>query len=435
MKIVIRVLLLVCVAAAGYWLWHHFTSTGQTAVAFQTAPVKRGTLAATVSATGTLEPRDVVDVGAQVNGTIMSFGTDALGHTVDYDSPVNKGTVLATIDPSNYAAQAAVAQASLAQAQANVEVAQARLAQYQAAFVDAQADWRRAEKMGPSGDALSVTQYDAYKSTYDQAKANVALGAASLVQARKAVDAAKATLNDAKITLGYCTITSPVKGVVIDRRVDIGQTVASSFSTPSLFLIAKSLEKIQVWTSVNEADIGRIAKGDAATFTVDAFPGRVFHGVVSQIRLNATMVQNVVTYTVVVDTDNPGGVLLPYLTAQTDFLVAQRKNVLMVPNAALRWVPRSSEIQPVVAAGQPKNASSLKPRSGSATGTVWVPSGRYVRPIKVSVGLANNYDTQIDSPEIKPGLLVVVGERQNTRSAAGATNPFIPQPFKHTKKN
>ncbi len=423
-NMITTVVILLIVAISGYWVWQHLAAASSQQVVFQTAPVKEGTLAATVSATGTLEPRDVVDVGAQVNGTIIAFGKDANGHTVNYDSPVNKGTVLARIDPSNYKAQVALARASLEEAQANVEVAQAKLEQYQAAYMDARADWLRAEKLGASGTALAITQYDAYKSTYDQAKANVALGQASLVQAQKAVDAAKATLNNAEITLAYCTITSPVKGVVIDRRVDIGETVASSFNTPSLFLLAKNLEKIQVWASVNEADIGRIKVGDPATFTVDAFPGRVFHGVVSQVRLNATMVQNVVTYTVVVDTDNPGGKLLPYLTAQTDFLVARRKNVLMVPNAALRWVPLASEILP----------ATKVPKAVVNKGTIWVTAGRYVRPIQVTVGLANNYDTQIESPEIKPGMRVVIGERSRQRSVSSGTNPFLPQPFKHKSK-
>ena len=432
------VVILLIVAILGYWAYQHFATASSQQVAYQTAPVKEGTLAATVSATGTLEPRDVVDVGAQVNGTIIAFGKDATGHTVNYDSPVNKGTVLARIDPSNYQAQVALAQASLEESQANVKVAQAKLEQYQAAYVDARADWLRAEKLGASGTALAITQYDGYKSTYDQAKANVALGRASLVQVQKAVDAAKAALNNAEITLAYCTITSPVKGVVIDRRVDIGETVASSFNTPSLFLLAKNLEKIQVWASVNEADIGRIKVGDPATFTVDAFPGKVFHGVVSQVRLNATMVQNVVTYTVVVDTDNPGGKLLPYLTAQTDFLVARRENVMMVPNAALRWVPLASEILPAGASatvGQHSSATSRAATSAANQGTIWVTAGRYVRPITVTVGLANNYDTQIESPEVKPGMLVVIGERSHHSTVSGGTNPFLPQPFKHKSKS
>jgi HlyD family secretion protein len=136
------------------------------------------------------------------------------------------------------------------------------------------------------------------------------------------------------------------------------------------------------------------------------------------------MVQNVVTYTVVVDTDNPGGKLLPYLTAQTDFLVARRKNVLMVPNAALRWVPLASEILP----------ATKVPKAVVNKGTIWVTAGRYVRPIQVTVGLANNYDTQIESPEIKPGMRVVIGERSRQRSVSSGTNPFLPQPFKHKSK-
>lgn len=417
----------------GYWAWQHFAAASGQQVIYQTAAVRQGTLTATVSATGTLEPREVVDVGAQVSGRIIAFGKDANGHTVTYDSPVNKGTVLARIDPANYQAQVASAKASLEAVQATVDVAQAKLEQYQAAYMDARADWLRAEKLGASGTALAITQYDAYKSTYDQAKANVALGQASLVQTQKAVDAAKATLNNAEITLAYCTVTSPVKGVVIDRRVEIGETVASSFNTPSLFLLAKNLEKIQVWASVNEADIGRIKVGGPATFTVDAFPGKVFHGVVSQVRLNATMVQNVVTYTVVVDTDNPGGKLLPYLTAQTDFLVARRKNVLMVPNAALRWVPLASEVLPAgTHAAQHFDATA--PTTAANRGTVWVTAGRYVRPIRVTVGLSNNYDTQIESPEIRTGMPVVVGERARPRTVSSGSNPFLPQPFKHKSK-
>ena len=427
------VVILLIVAILGYLAWQHFAAASSQQVAYQTAAVRQGTLAATVSATGTLEPREVVDVGAQVNGRIIAFGKDANGHTVTYDSPVNKGTVLARIDPANYQAQVALAKASLEAVQATVDVAQAKLEQYQAAYMDARADWLRAEKLGASGTALAITQYDAYKSIYDQAKANVALGQASLVQAQKAVDAAKATLNNAEITLAYCTVTSPVKGVVIDRRVDIGQTVASSFNTPSLFLLAKNLEKIQVWASVNEADIGRIKVGGPATFTVDAFPGMVFHGVVSQIRLNATMVQNVVTYTVVVDTDNPGGKLLPYLTAQTDFLVARRKNVLMVPNAALRWVPLASEVLPA-GTHAARHSAATAPTTAANRGTVWVTAGRYVRPIQVTVGLANNYDTQIESPEIKPGMAVVIGERARHRTVSSGSNPFLPQPFKHKSK-
>src|SRR5205823_11154354 len=151
----------------------------------------------------------------------------------------------------------------------------------------------------------------------------------------------KAALKNAEINLAYCTITSPVKGVIVDRRVNIGQTVVSSLNAPSLFLIAKDLKRLQVWASVNEADIGNIRSGQQVTFTVDAYPGRTFKGTVApdQPRLNASMTQNVVTYTVVVTTRNDDGKLKPYLTANVNFEVSKHENVLLVPNAALRWKP------------------------------------------------------------------------------------------------
>ena len=437
MKSIIKwVVILLIIAVAGWWASRFFAKGTNSDAQFVTAAVRKGNLSATVSVTGTVEPRNVVDVGAQVSGTIVKFGTDADGHEVDYDSPVNKGTVLAIIDPANYAARVDSDKAALAEAQANVAVAKAKYQTYVAAYEDAAADWKRAQKLGDQGMALPVTQYDSYKSTYLQAKANLALGKASIVQAQMAVNVAKATLKHDEITLSYCTITSPVKGVVIDRDVDIGQTVASSFNTPSLFLLAENLKKIQVWASVNEADIGRIKKGQPVTFTVDALPGKVFHGVVSQVRLNATVVQNVVTYTVVIDTNNANGELLPYLTAQAEVLVAQKKNVLMVPNAALRWVPLQSQIAPGAA---PEKHSSTG--SGGSTlltqtptGTLWIADGKYVRPVVVHTGLSNNYFTQIISKKIKPGMQVVIGDVSHSAShGSGAVNPFIPQPFKHKK--
>ena len=437
MKSIIKwVVILLIIAVAGWWASRFFAKGTNSDAQFLTAAVRKGNLSATVSVTGTVEPRNVVDVGAQVSGTIVKFGTDADGHEVDYDSPVNKGTVLAIIDPANYAARVDSDKAALAEAQANVAVAKAKYQTYVAAYEDAAADWKRAQKLGDQGMALPVTQYDSYKSTYLQAKANLVLGKASIVQAQMAVNVAKATLKNDEITLSYCTITSPVKGVVIDRDVDIGQTVASSFNTPSLFLLAENLKKIQVWASVNEADIGRIKKGQSVTFTVDALPGKVFHGVVSQVRLNATVVQNVVTYTVVIDTNNANGELLPYLTAQAEVLVAQEKNVLMVPNAALRWVPLQSQIAPGAA---PEKHSSTG--SGGSTlltqtptGTLWIADGKFVRPLVVHTGLSNNYFTQIISKKIKPGIQVVIGDVSHSAShGSGAVNPFIPQPFKHKK--
>ncbi len=429
--------ILLVIVLVGWGASHWLSGTKNSLAAFVTASVRKGNLSATVSVTGTVEPRNVVDVGAQVSGTIVKFGTDANGHQVDYDSPVNKGTVLAIIDPANYAARVASDKAALSEAMANVAVARAKYQTYVAAYDDALADWKRAQKLGDQGMALPVTQYDSYKSTYLQSKANLALGKASIQQAQMAVKVSQAMLKNDEITLSYCTIVSPVKGVVIDRDVDIGQTVASSFNTPSLFLLAENLKKIQVWASVNEADIGKIHTGQPVTFTVDALPGKIFHGVVSQVRLNATVVQNVVTYTVVIDTNNADGKLLPYLTAQAEVLVAQKKNVLIVPNAALRWVPLKSQIAPNAVAPRPRQASmqsTVSLLSQAATGTLWISDGKFVRPMVVRTGLSNNYYTQVISAQLRTGMKVVIGDAQSrTSPGSGAVNPFIPQPFKHKK--
>ena len=181
---------------------------------------------------------------------------------------------------------------------------------------------------------------------YEIAQANVAVGEAAIVQSRNAVAQAQATLQRGQRNLSYCTIKSPVKGVIIDRRVNIGQTVVSSLNAPSLFLIAKDLKRMQVWVSVNEADVGSIHPGQPVSFTVDAYPGKIFRGEVGKIRLNATMTQNVVTYTVEVITDNSSGKLLPYLTANAQFELSQHNNVLLVPNAALRWCPQPEQVTP-----------------------------------------------------------------------------------------
>jgi HlyD family secretion protein len=332
--------LVVALGAAAWWFW---SGNGQANASFRTAQVIRGDLAATISATGTVQPEEVVDVGAQVAGKIVSFGKDKDGKMVDYGSVVGAGTILAQIDDALYAAEVSQVKAQVAQAQANVKRAEADLGQLKAKLFQAERDWQRAKKLGPS-DALSQSDYDAALSAYEVAKANLKVGEAAVVQAKDAVAQAQANLRRASQNLDYCTIKSPVKGVIIDRRVNIGQTVVASLNAPSLFLIAKDLTRLQVWASVNEADIGNIRPGQPVVFTVDAHPGETFHGEVGKVRLNATMTQNVVTYTVEVNTDNSDGRLIPYLTANLKFLVAERRDVLMVPNAALRWLPQPDQV-------------------------------------------------------------------------------------------
>ena len=243
------------------------------------------------------------------------------------------GDLLVKVDDSVYRVQ-------YNQADANLAHAKADLGELQAHQVQCEAEWKRADALRPK-QAIADTDYDLDVANYKAAVANVKVGLATIKQC-------EAALAMAKRNLDYCTITSPVKGVVIDRRVNVGQTVVSAMSVSSLFLIAKDLTRMQVWASVNEADIGRIRKGMPVTFTVDAYPNETFKGTVYQIRMNATMNQNVVTYTVVVDTENPDLRLYPYLTANVSFQVERHDNVLKVPNGALALEPAAANGGPGV---------------------------------------------------------------------------------------
>jgi HlyD family secretion protein len=240
---------------------------------FRTARVTRGDLLVSISATGTVEPEEVINVGAQVAGQIVSFGKDSQGKMVDYGSSVREGTVLAKIDDSLHTAEAAQAEAQVELAKAGIQRAEADLEQMRAKLYQAERDWLRAQKLGPS-EALSQATYDAYKSAYEMALANVAVGKAAVLQAKASLAQAEAAYARARRNVDYCTIKSPVSGVVIDRRVNIGQTVVASLNAPSLFLLAKDLKRMQVWVAVNEADIGKIRPGQPVSFTVDAFPVR-----------------------------------------------------------------------------------------------------------------------------------------------------------------
>ncbi len=432
-KWIVLIVIVVIVAAAGGWYLRHSRGDG---VVFRTVPVERGDITATISATGTLEPEEVVDVGAQLSGTLDYFGKDIhkSGKLVDYGSEVDEGEVLAHIDDSLYAANVASAQAQVEQARANVQKAKADLAQDKAKLFQAANDWKRAQSAGVNA-GLSQSDIDQYQANYDVAVANVADGQAAILQAQTGQAQYEAALEYAKKNLSYCTIVSPVKGTIIDRRVNIGQTVASAMSTPSLFLVAKDLKRIQVWASVNEADIGNIHPGQAVTFTVDAYPGRTFQAEVGQVRLNASMTQNVVTYTVEVNTDNLDGKLLPYMTANLLFQLDHHSNVLLVPNSALRWTPTEDEVAPDVRQAQADSAESpeppptTRPINESAAhqhGSVWIKDGQYVRPLRVKIGLTDGLNSEIESDQLDEGKLVVVGEVE-AGAEGGARNPFLPQ--------
>jgi HlyD family secretion protein len=306
--------------------------------------------------------------------------------------------VLAKIDDSVYAADLSVAKAGELSATANLEQMQAKLDQ-------ADAEWKRAQELYNS-KLLSGVDYDTDKANYEVARANVSVASSGIAQA-------KADLEKAQRNLDFCVIKSPVRGVIIDRRVNIGQTVVSSFNSPSLFLIAEDLTKMQIWVAVNEADIGRIIPGAPVTFTCDAFPGRQFEGMVGKVRPNAAMTQNVVMFTVEVNMDNSDKVLLPYLTANVHFIVKKESNALFVPNAALRWSPSALAQVAPDARGQKDSASMI-----------WLKEGEFVRPVDVKVGTTDGANTAVVAENLKEGQEVVVGTSSGPQ--AGTLNPFLP---------
>ncbi|SPF34221.1 Efflux transporter, RND family, MFP subunit [Syntrophobacter sp. SbD1] len=425
---------LAVIGAGALWFSHH----REGAVVFRTVAVKRGDLSAAISGTGTVEPEQVVDVGSQVTGIITSFGRDVRNNSVDYGSVVKAGGVVALIDDTLYVAAVNIDKAQLQQARANLVNAKANVLQIKAKLWEAGADWNRAQKLGP-GQGLAPTTYDQYKANYEAAKANLEMAVASVDVAVANVAQSEATLKKDQETLAYCTVKSPVDGVVVDRRVNIGQTIVSSTAASSLFLIAKDLHRIQVWASVNEADIGKIHEGQPVNFTVDAFGDQVFEGLVNKIRLNATMSQNVVTYTVEVNHDNSDGKLLPYLTTNLQFETGHRQNVLLVPNAALRWSPRPAQLanesgpDSHTAAERPAGRHGAVEESGAPQlhGTVWVPEGAFVRPVHVQVGLTDGMFTEVSGKAVTEGLQVVTGETRRQPAGSQAqgegASPFMPQ--------
>jgi HlyD family secretion protein len=281
--------------------------------------------------------------------------------------------------------------------------------------------------------AQADVQVKEFQAAADNAKANVS--------------AVKAQLKQDEINLGYTVIKAPVKGRVIDRRVTLGQTVQSSFNTPSLFLLARDLKKMKVWASVNEADIGHVFVGQTVQFTVDAYPGETFKGKVGLIRLNATMTNNVVTYTVEVLTDNPtdtahpDGKLLPYLTANLKFEVARHSDALTVSNEALRWKPDVKQVAPDARAAYQKamhkrdaaeGGKDKEPElSASAPnkGVVWVQDGQFVRPVKVKLGLSDGTRTEITDGKLEEGAVIVTGDALAVSEGDNGSNPFAPQMF------
>ena len=358
-------------------------------VGYATAPVTRGDVVTTITASGTVNPVVTVEVGTYVSGTIQTL-------SCDYNTKVHKGQLCAKIDPKPY-------QVIVDEDQADLATAKAQLAKDQANLVYTQLTQGRDDTLLKE-NAISHDADDAARDANNQALALVSLDVAQV--ADKA-----AVLKAAQINLEYTNIVSPVDGTVVSRNVTAGQTVAASFQTPTLFLIATDLTKMQVDTNVSESDIAGAVEGAPASFTVDAFPKRAFEGRVTQVRQAPISVQNVITYDVVITVANPGFLLKPGMTATAKIDTARSLNVVRVPSQALRFTP----------AGAAKLELSGSAKSGQRT--VWVERSGKPMPVAVNIGLDDDTFAEIKSGNLKPGDQVIT-----SALAAGttATHQAIP---------
>lgn len=386
--------MVLALVVGGYFYFRH--SRAET-LTFNTAMVTRGELTANVTATGILNPVKSVQVGCQVSGRISDI-------YVDFNSEVKSGDLIAQIDPRTYLAQVASAEADLANAMANLELQR----------VQAQ---RTADLY--TNNLVSGSDYD--------------ISVATLHQAEAAVKIKQASLENAKTSLGYTKIFSPVDGVVISRAVDVGQTVAASFNTPTLFLIANDLTKMQIDAAVAEADVGGIIEGQSVDFTVDAYPTRTFHGQVTQVRNSPTTVNNVVTYDAVIGVTNADYKLKPGMTASVSIIVAERDNALKLPNAALRFRPPDNAVvltNELVSLLQPTNAVPVvkgRGRGNRNVRTAYFLAGDEhspeLKPVQVKTGITDGIFTEI-TDGLKEGDKVVSGVVNNDSSSAGTASPF-----------
>jgi HlyD family secretion protein len=322
---------LLIVAAIGAGAGAYYVRRGGPEIQILTSPLTRGDIVDTVGATGTLQAVTTVLVGSQVSGNISWLGAD-------FNSIVKKGQVIARLDPSMLDAQLQQARANLAQARANLTKAQSDLDRTRVQLVDAQQKYARAKELA-ARSLLPQSELDAAKVAVDTAQAGVASQAATVTQAQAGVAQSQASVNQNQVNLDHTVIVAPIDGIVTQRSVDVGQTVAASMQAPTLFVIAADLTKMQVNANIDEADVGRIRPGQHVTFHVDAYPTDIFEGTVSQVRLQPVVVQNVTTYGTVIDVPNPQLKLKPGMTANVKVEIAKRTNVLRVPNPALRFRP------------------------------------------------------------------------------------------------
>jgi HlyD family secretion protein len=384
---------------------YHWTTRGPQPLQYVTAPITRGTVAVALTATGTVNPVTVVEVGTYVSGPIVRW-------YCDFNTRVKVGQLCAQLDPRPF-------QMVADQAGANLAVAKAQLIKDQAGLAYATTTYERDAGLLQRG-IVSQATLDSEKSAYDQAVAQISYD-------QSAIQERQAELNAAEVNLGYSKIISPVDGIVVSRNIEVGQTVAASFQTPILFLIATDLTKMQVDTNVSESDIGGVKVGDRATFTVQAFPGRQFEGTVRQVRQAPVTVQNVVTYDVVVAVNNADNALKPGMTATTRIIKAERDDVLMVPEQALRFLPEGARAGR--GSGTARAARSAGgAEAGARPGRVWTLRDGKPAAVPVKVGLDDGTSAEVVSGEVREGDRVIVAEP--TADTGGGARQQAPRFFR-----
>ena len=363
--------------------------------------VSRGDVVATVEATGTLQPVDTVEVGTQVSGTIASIGTD-------FNQQVKKGQVLATLDPALFQTQIDQSEATLIRLRSEVDKAQVQLE-------DAQLKLKRAEQL--AADEL-LPQQDV-----DTARSTARVAETSLTGAKAQLTQSEAALTQAKVNLSHTVITSPTDGIVLSRNVEVGQTVSAGLQAPTLFVIARDLTRLELQARVDESDVGGVTTGATVTFTVDAYPRRRFNGKVRLVRLQPTTVQNVVTYTTIIDVPNDDGQLKPGMTSTVSIETARADDVLRVPASALRFVPTESlmkEFGPSTSRGTARREQ-----------TVWRLLNGRLEKLPVRIGVSDGANVEIVSDGLAEGASIITGvarsEKTEASAPAASGSPLVPQ--------
>jgi HlyD family secretion protein len=434
---IVAAIVLIAVVFAGM-----YSLDREAEVKYFTAKVEQGDIRDVVEATGTINAVTMVQVGSQVSGTIQSLNAD-------FNSRVKRGQVIAQLDPSIFEGNLLQARADLENARASLAAAKANLVKARATATQTKADYERTQTLAREG-VLSQQQLELARSNSDSAEASVSAAEAAVTQANAQVSQRAAAVEVARTNLSHTTIKAPIDGIVVARSVDVGQTVAASLQAPTLFTIAQDLTKMQVYTKTDESDVGQIRSGQPVTFKVDAFPRETFRGRVMQVRMNATVVQNVVTYDTVIEFDNPDMKLFPGMTAYVSIPVAEAKDVVKIPNGALRFKPDLPEAElaalyskhgieaprprggdtaarqrPAVAREAEAAPLAAEPRNApQEAAVVWkLLADRSLEPVKVSIGLTDHTVSALDKTlqgSIAPGDELVIGSSVATQQMGQA---------------